>query len=361
MKVSQARSRGERIGFTLVELLVVIAIIAILIALLLPAVQRAREAARRTQCRNNLHQIGLALHNYHETAKLLPPGMVVANSQLQCGTLVNTGFRSACFAEGTVIPSIGLHGTSWMLFILPHIEQSTVYDSWNFGTNVVGNGLPVVVNNGVRTFTTFPSMTEMPQFYCPTRRQEVATARYANVIKPGNSVNGMNWTGGGNDYGGCIGSTTSFELTTTNANFRGVYHLTQLQLQYQTSLAIPTAYPPYNTTLGPFYVNSNTSFRDMKDGTAHVFMAGELQRLNNPLIPLQQSCDGWAWGGCATLFDTSLGQNKPIQFTIPGSDHKQGSHFLFGDARVDFVSDNIDISIFQNLGDMASGTPVNDY
>ena len=90
-------------GFTLIELLVVIAIIAILIALLLPAVQQAREAARRTQCRNNLKQIGLALHNYHDTFRLFPPGVI------------RDGQNNS-------------EAWGWTVFILPFLEQANLYN-----------------------------------------------------------------------------------------------------------------------------------------------------------------------------------------------------------------------------------------
>ncbi|WP_339734081.1 DUF1559 domain-containing protein [uncultured Gimesia sp.] len=102
-------------GFTLIELLVVIAIIAILIALLLPAVQQAREAARRSQCKNNLKQMGIAFHNYHETFRILPPGfnvdLVVANT------------------------STGNGGLGWSGSILPGIDQANVYNTIDFNAD----------------------------------------------------------------------------------------------------------------------------------------------------------------------------------------------------------------------------------
>jgi prepilin-type N-terminal cleavage/methylation domain-containing protein len=110
-------SRARR-GFTLIELLVVIAIIAILIALLLPAVQQAREAARRSQCKNNLKQIGLALHNYHEQAGTLPPGWIGVDL-------------------ATRLPDVeGLNGFGWGAMILPHLDQTPLYNRINFFVGV---------------------------------------------------------------------------------------------------------------------------------------------------------------------------------------------------------------------------------
>jgi len=109
------KGRSRR-GFTLIELLVVIAIIAILIALLVPAVQKVREAAARTQCRNNLKQIGLAMHNYHSANKCFPPGF---NSR-------------AAFTDG---PSLG-PGWGWGAYLLPYIEQTGLYNQIDFTRDI---------------------------------------------------------------------------------------------------------------------------------------------------------------------------------------------------------------------------------
>src|SRR5262245_52429663 len=103
------RARGS--AFTLIELLVVIAIIAILIGLLLPAVQKVREAAARAQCQNNLKQIGLAVHNYHDVKKFLPTAGSADGKPLSGGPWPNSG-----------------EGTNWMVHILPFIEQGTIYN-----------------------------------------------------------------------------------------------------------------------------------------------------------------------------------------------------------------------------------------
>jgi prepilin-type N-terminal cleavage/methylation domain-containing protein len=137
----------SRLGFTLIELLVVIAIIAILIALLVPAVQKVRESAARTQCMNNLKQIGLGVHNYHDAKKRFPPGMARISYMDQYGT-----------AAGQY------QATYWSYFILPYLEQSALFDSIPFVPNpnwTTGNYLLAV-------------QTQLPVFRCPSSSDDLS-------------------------------------------------------------------------------------------------------------------------------------------------------------------------------------------
>src|SRR5690606_29045010 len=125
----------RRQGFTLIELLVVIAIIAVLIALLLPAVQQAREAARRSQCKNNLKQLGLAMHNYLDVHGVFPFGQIYFTT------------RPSGATDSRV---------SWFWMILPFVEQSAVYSKLDFTVPTYSSP-----NSSVNT-------TPMPGFYCPS-------------------------------------------------------------------------------------------------------------------------------------------------------------------------------------------------
>jgi len=132
--------RYRRLGFTLIELLVVIAIIAVLISLLLPAVQSAREAARRAQCTNNLKQIGIAMHSYHDQMGSLPPGM-----------------KGCCWG-------------TWLIFVLPQIEQTNMYNAWNsVGDDRAENA---GIQNGQFRYGGGVNLTvtrsRINTYYCPT-------------------------------------------------------------------------------------------------------------------------------------------------------------------------------------------------
>jgi len=395
--VSQRRALK---GFTLVELLVVIAIIAVLISLLLPAVQQAREAARRTQCLNNLKQMGLALHNYHDVNLVFPMGQIAV---LFLNQTPNTSFQHADPTEASTLtgnglstlppgqnpgpgpggnnPNLGgygLHGTSWMLMILPYIEQTQLYNEWNFQFNVRANGELLTSNNQSQ-----PAQTDVAAYYCPTRRGSMMIAKYTNVrrvdfYQPGT----IPWSRGGNDYGGCIGAgigwfTTVIPMpidntgTTAPVTDIGTFELTIEQLQYQQSLSSTEYYIPTGNVLGVFSVNRSLGIRDISNGTSNVIMIGEVQRLNGLDLlntgnvlqnPQTISCDGWAWGGAATLFSTLNPPNRPFTFDTPGSDHTGGIMQVgLADGSCRALSQNIDLVTFNNLGCIASGKPVTNW
>jgi prepilin-type N-terminal cleavage/methylation domain-containing protein len=351
--------RQRRRGFTLIELLVVIFIIAILIAILLPAVQQAREAARRSQCQNNLKQIGIALHNYHNIHRTFPPGSI---NTLFTNITPSTAQRQTNPIEATQINSttLGYHGTSWMLHILPQMDYKTAYEQWNYTLNVYDNGM----TNSTTTFNPFrPAHTDIPGFYCPTRRGDMAISKYQYVkridsanMMPG-SAGGL-WSKGGNDYSGCTGRGLLFnDMAMMGVTGRPIYALTPDQIQND-----PTQqYTPSPEGSGIFFVNSKTRIADIQDGASQCFMVGENARLNHATNVLLQSNDGWAWGGAATLFTTRNGLKKGLHYDGPASEHEAGAYFLFADGRVSFINMNLDINTFRLLSSKSDGLTVGEY
>jgi prepilin-type N-terminal cleavage/methylation domain-containing protein len=160
------RTHPRTRGFTLIELLVVIAIIAVLVALLLPAVQQAREAARRTQCRSNLKQIGLALHNYLGATQVFPPGYVDRNG------------------NPNLTPDNDLGpGWGWAAFLLPHMDQGNIYNQINFNQGI-GVGPNREVSQAALTIFQCPSDGNQDPFsvYDNTFSTPITTIAHSNYV-----------------------------------------------------------------------------------------------------------------------------------------------------------------------------------
>ena len=349
--------RSRRRGFTLIELLVVIAIIAVLIALLLPAVQRAREAARRAQCQNNLKQLGLALHTYHDNSRTFPPGQI---NNLTTTFLVDSVGRYVNPQEAMVPNALrgqnllGYHGTSWMLQILPGLDQGPLYNFWVFGDNVATNGTLPVQTADFNLI--YPPLTDIGAFYCPSRRGNMqATGKYSATVR----VNPA-WVQGGNDYAGCSGSGITFHDGGGSSLDRQTYALTPAQLLLTVNpLTNLSPYTQYQNNVGMFGVNSYVQTRDVTDGTSNVIMVSERRLSTQIAPPQQQSWDGWAWGGPSTLFSCRIAPHTGLWYDEADSLHDQIVQCCFADGSVRNVSWNIDLRTWINLGNMAQGSPVN--
>ncbi|MFN9717393.1 MAG: DUF1559 domain-containing protein [Planctomycetota bacterium] len=359
-------------GFTLIEVLVVIAIIAILIAILLPAVQKAREAANRTRCTNNIKQMTLALHNYHDAHLVFPPGFVASAQSLTINPLVDaaTGYNLINPQEpydGSRI--LGLQGQSWMYQILPYIDQKNVYEMWRPELNVLGNAeiLNDISLNGVWLKSGgAPAQSEIPGFYCPSRRTGLSRqGDYAvNKYLDTDSVVKISTTfkTGGNDYAGCAGSGRVFAPVQ-----RAVYNLTpaQVELNYQQIRQFSNNFNQLPGNLGILYPNSAVRLTDVQDGTTQTIIISEAERFNAMKVPRtapnQIASDGWAWGGPSTLFSTLDGPNKKLTYEYAGSTH--GDIIIVGlaDGSARPVSQSIGLTVWQALGNISGGIPVQNF
>jgi prepilin-type N-terminal cleavage/methylation domain-containing protein/prepilin-type processing-associated H-X9-DG protein len=306
---------GSRRGFTLVELLVVIAIIGILIALLLPAVQAARESARRMQCTNHLKQIGLALHNYHTVHRTLPFGSP---------------------GNKPLTPHFPIAGT-WPAFILPQLEQENIYRRFDFDLRMSDPANATAQQTVVATYVcpSDPAGTD------PILSGRVGGTGYDNPSK----ALGM-W------YPGCMGPThmdrCDFCSNTTPSS-------TNWCCQSWNFGSSPGAGYPAGSFVGMLGRHFTAiRFEDVLDGLSNTLMAGET---------LPGHC-GWNSAYSPNFCTTST--NIPINTMEDGSSgsnwwrtcgfkslHPGGANFAMGDGSVHFVQESIDFQLFNHLGTRA--------
>jgi len=296
------RSKNTRHGFTLIELLVVIAIIAILIALLLPAVQQAREAARRSTCKNNLKQMGLALHNYHETHRVFPSGWI----GVEPGVGPNVEFGS---------------GWGWNAMLLPYIDQAPLFTKINFDLDINNVNQPSGIIDVI-----------IPPTRCPS--------------DPGENTFELKQEGSGTP------GTVLAKLAT--ANYIGVFGSDELD----SCESVPAGTACKST--GLFYQNSNTRFRDITDGLSQTLFVGERKTDENQNPKWFSTWVGAVPEGEETfarvLGATDHVPNDPAaHFDDFSSHHVGGAQFLFGDGRVRFISENIDRGVYQSLSSIRGG------
>lgn len=282
--------KQKKRGFTLIELLVVIAIIAILVALLLPAVQQAREAARRSTCKNNLKQIGIALHNYHDTFRVFPPGCISQEG----------GARDA-------------HNWVWTAMILPFIEQGPLFD--------------VLTPGDIRATAAIED---------PVRRnamqQPIEAMRCPSDIGPDVNTDGQRSITESN-------GTTNHSIALTN---------------YIASNCSAEIRPQLDIQDGIFSTNSKYRMRDIVDGTSNTIGVGERAwevqgvRLKAGILFMQEGNSGNQHD--YALAETHGGGERPINCTNSASQcqrgysslHRGGAQFVMMDGAVRFISENVD-------------------
>lgn len=295
----------RRRAFTLIELLVVIAIIAILIALLLPAVQQARAAARRTANRNNLKQLGIALHNYHDVYEHFPPGWIGA--------------------ENGQSDVEGRSGLSWGSMILPQLEQGDLFDLINYDVPIADPS-----NAPARDII-------LPVFRSPNDPESPDRWVIHEEDPPNDPI-----------------------VSLPTANYVGNFGTTELDDCEGLS---PGTSCEGN---GMFFHNSSVSIGDVKDGASNTVMVGERKTDRRQDPPWHSTWIGVVAGGeeafARVLAVADHRPNDPAAHLDDFSSYdSNGAQFLFADGRVRFITQFIDLELYQGLATRAGNEVSSDF
>ena len=321
---SHASSRVDRTaasrGFTLVELLVVIAIIGTLVGLLLPAVQAARESARLTACSNNLKQIGLAVHSYHDARKALPPSRSPGN------------------------------GPTWAVFLLPFLEMNDVYQAWD-------------VTRSYHAQTNAARQASIPGYLCPTRRGPTQLSEQGDER---DSLGMPAMRGTCSDYAHAINANGSSDMTF----FGGSPARIGPNSNAVSAITLPSgSYGGTSPLFSGITFTSSTKFSSITDGLSYTFLLGEK---HVPPTALRR----FTGGGDSSVFNPDdyrvpgrfAGPSYPLAVSPTtayndqfGSWHQGVCQFVYGDGSVRAVSNQTSGTILQRLVERADGNTVGDY
>jgi prepilin-type N-terminal cleavage/methylation domain-containing protein len=334
---STARPRA---GFTLIELLVVIAIIAILVALLLPAVQQAREAARRSSCKNNLKQMGIGMHNYHDVHGVFPAAYYRAN------------YNTSSWNSGST-STFGNPGWGWGAALLPYVEQANLFDQMQIGLGRLVN---------TNTLAQSASRTPIPMYMCPSAIANPLNSYYVTTAASWHATS---------TYKAVFGAVSTQELP---------HPLTECISG--TSQITRGSCIQGNT--GMFGPNSNVRMRDVVDGTSSTVMIGETPFSINGVKSstgtfINYAASVWAGvssSGADSNVVTMQTLGRPASLSAAnkdyyiingtnayafGSHHQGGAQFVLADGSVRFLSDSIDYTTLNNVSDRADGQTPGDF